>query len=190
MSGENSHSAPSGLGGNILEHTEVKVSHCYQCGKCSAGCPLSVEMDYPPSVIMRMLQTGNPELEEKVLSSFSIWVCLTCEMCFARCPMSIDIPKMMDFLREKSMREKKANRRAKEIIAFHRSFLDTIRYTGRLYEIGLLAGYKTRTLKILDDMELAPKMLKRGKLNIIPELIKDRAGVASIFKKTIKKNKN
>jgi len=190
MSGENSHSAPSGLGSNILEHTEVKVSHCYQCGKCSAGCPLSVEMDYPPSVIMRMLQTGNPELEEKVLSSFSIWVCLTCEMCFARCPMSIDIPKMMDFLREKSMREKKANRRAKEIIAFHRSFLDTIRYTGRLYEIGLLAGYKTRTFKILDDMELAPKMLKRGKLNIFPELIKDRAGVASIFKKTIKKNKN
>jgi heterodisulfide reductase subunit C len=97
---------------------------------------------------------------------------------------------MMDFLREKSMREKKANRRAKEIIAFHRSFLDTIRYTGRLYEIGLLAGYKSRTLKILDDMELAPKMLKRGKLNIFPELIKDRAGVASIFRKTIKKNKN
>ena len=104
--------------------------------------------------------------------------------------MSIDIPKMMDFLREKSMREKKANRRAKEIIAFHRSFLDTIRYTGRLYEIGLLAGYKTRTLKILDDMELAPKMLKRGKLNIFPELIKDRAGVASIFRKTSKKSKN
>ena len=49
--------------------------------------------DYPPSVIMRMLQTGNPVLEDKVLRSFSIWVCLTCEMCFARCPMSIDIPK-------------------------------------------------------------------------------------------------
>jgi heterodisulfide reductase subunit C len=53
-----------------------------------------------------------------------------------------------------------------------------------------LAGYKTRTLKILDDMELAPKMIRRGKLNIIPELIKDRSGVASIFRKTIKKNKN
>jgi hypothetical protein len=39
-------------------------------------------------------------------------------------------------------------------------------------------------------MELAPKMLKRGKLNIFPELIKGRAGVASIFKKAIKKNKN
>jgi heterodisulfide reductase subunit C len=190
MSSDPHHSTISGLASEVMEHTEVMVSHCYQCGKCSAGCPLSEEMDHPPSVIMRMLQTGIPELEEKVLRSFSIWVCLTCEMCFARCPMSIDIPKVMDFLREKSLKEKKANPKAKEIVAFHKSFLDSIRYTGRLYEIGLFVDYKTRTLKILDDMELAPKMLKRGKLNIIPELIKDRSGVASIFRKTIKKNKN
>lgn len=190
MSSDAHHSGISGLGGEVLEHTEVKVSHCYQCGKCSAGCPLSVEMDYPPSVIMRMLQTGDQVLEDRVLRSFSIWVCLTCEMCFARCPMSIDIPKMMDFLREKSINEKKANPKAKEIIAFHKSFLDSIKYTGRLYEIGLFADYKTRTLKILDDLALAPKMMKRGKLNIIPELIKDRSGVAAIFRKSNKKNKN
>jgi heterodisulfide reductase subunit C len=190
MSSELNSSTISGLSNDVMEHTEVKVSHCYQCGKCSAGCPLSEEMDYPPSVIMRMLQTGNPGLEEKVLRSFSIWVCLTCEMCFARCPMSIDIPKMMDFIREKSLKEKKANPKAKQIIAFHKSFLDSIRYTGRLYEIGLFADYKARTLKIFDDLDLAPKMMKRGKLNIIPELIKDRSGVASIFRKTVKKNKN
>jgi len=70
-----------------------------------------------------MLQTGSKEMEEKVLRSFSIWVCLTCEMCFARCPMSIDIPKMMDFLREKALKERKANPRAKEIVAFHNHFL-------------------------------------------------------------------
>ncbi len=184
MSSESHCSGITGLGGEVLEKTEVKVSHCYQCGKCSAGCPLSVEMDYPPSVIMRMLQTGNPALEEKVLRSFSIWVCLTCEMCFARCPMSIDIPKMMDFLREKSIKDKKTNPKAKEIIAFHKSFLDSIKYTGRLYEIGLFIDYKTRTLRILEDMALAPKMMKRGKLNIIPELIKDRSGIASLFKKS------
>jgi len=179
----------SGLGGEVFENTEVKVSHCYQCGKCSAGCPLSEEMDYPPSMIMRMLQTGNPELEEKVLRSFSIWVCLTCEMCYARCPMSIDIPKMMDFLREKAIVEKKANPKAKQIISFHKSFLDSVKYTGKMYEIGFYADYKTRTLKILDDMLLVPPMIKRGKLSIIPELIKDRSGIASIFRKAIKKNK-
>ncbi len=188
MSSDPHLSSISGLGGEVSEHTEVNVSQCYQCGKCSAGCPLSEEMDYPPSVIMRMLQTGNPGLEEKVLRSFSIWVCLTCEMCFARCPMSIDIPKMMDFLREKSLFEKKANPKAKEIVAFHKSFLDSIKYTGRLYEIGLFIDYKARTLKILDDLALAPKMMKRGKLNIIPELIKDRSRVAAMFRKSAKKS--
>ena len=180
------HTEDNTLSGKIKKHVGVSLVKCYQCGKCSAGCPLSEEMDYPPSVIMRILQTGNPALEDKVLRSFSIWVCLTCEMCFARCPMSIDIPKMMDFLREKSINEKKANPKAKEIIAFHKSFLDSIRYTGRLYEIGLFVDYKTRTLRILEDMALAPKMMKRGKLNIIPELIKDRSGVAAIFRKSKK----
>ena len=76
--------------------------------------------------------------------------------------MSIDIPKMMDFLREKSLKEKKANPKAKNIIAFHKSFLDSIKYTGRLYEIGLFADYKTRTFKILDDMDSGPENDETG----------------------------
>lgn len=189
MSAETHHPIVHNLAGEVQEQTGVKVNSCYQCGKCSAGCPLSEEMEYPPSYVMRMLQTDDPVLEEKVLRSFTIWVCLSCEMCYSRCPMSIDIPQMMDFLREKSLREGKANPRAKQIIAFHKSFLDSIRTTGRLYEIGLLVDYKARTMNVMQDMSLAPKMLKRGKLNIVPELIKDRSGVASIFSKSNKKNK-
>ena len=187
MSTESHHVSATVLQAGILENTGVSVTKCYQCGKCSAGCPLAEEMDFPPSYVMRMLQTGDPEMEEKVLRSFSIWVCLTCEMCFARCPMSIDIPQMMDYLRQKSLREKKVHPEAKKILAFHRSFLDSIKYTGRLYEIGLLVDYKARTLKVMQDMVLAPKMLSRGKLNIFPEMIKDRKGVASLFNKKNKK---
>jgi heterodisulfide reductase subunit C len=120
--------------------TEKSVANCYQCGKCSAGCPLSSEMDYPPSQILRLLQLGMPEFDEKALRSHSIWLCLTCEMCVARCPKEVDLPKVMEFLREESFRRGMVNPKAKDILAFHKAFLDAIRHTGRLYEVGLISS--------------------------------------------------
>ena len=172
----------------LKQNTGVNALKCYQCGKCSAGCPLSSEMDYAPSYLMRMLQTGDPSLEEKVLCSFTIWVCLSCEMCYSRCPMSIEIPKIMDFLREKSVKEKKTNPKAKEIIAFHKAFLNSIEKTGRLYEIGLIMDYKTRVLNLFQDVTLAPSMFAKGKLHLLPERIRDSKGMSSIFSKTRKQN--
>jgi heterodisulfide reductase subunit C len=187
MSSDINHVTVNGLSGEVLEATGVSALACYQCGKCSAGCPLSSEMDYPPSYLMRMLQTGDPELEEKILRSFTIWVCLTCEVCYSRCPMSIDIPKMMDFLREKSLKEKKTNPKAKDIIAFHKAFLKSVEKTGRLYEIGVVGDYKTSTFHFMQDITLAPKAFAKGKLHLLPELIKGRKNVASIFSKTLRK---
>lgn len=172
----------------LKENTGVDVLKCYQCGKCSAGCPLSAEMDYTPSYLMRMLQTGDPALEAKVLGSLTIWLCLSCEMCYSRCPMSIEIPKIMDFLREKSLNEKKTNPKAKKIIAFHRAFLNSIEQTGRLYEMGLIIDYKSKVLNLFQDIGLAPSLFAKGKLHILPERIKGMKAMSSIFTKTRKKN--
>jgi heterodisulfide reductase subunit C2 len=180
--------APEDLRSVLKQDTGVDVLKCYQCGKCSAGCPLSSEMDYTPSYLMRMLQTGAAALEEKVLRSLTIWLCLSCEMCYARCPMDIEIPKIMDFLREKSLNEKKTNPKAKEVIAFHRAFLKSVEQTGRLNEMGLVMDYKSRVFNLFQDAKLAPSMFAKGKLHILPEMIKDRQGMSSIFTKTRKKN--
>jgi heterodisulfide reductase subunit C2 len=176
---------------NTLAHTienivGVHAQKCYQCGKCTAGCPVADEMDIPPSMVLRLLQTEDPVNEERVLRSRSVWLCLACEMCLSRCPMEIDIPSMMDFLRQKSLHEKKVNPAAKNIIAFHKSFLHSIRYTGRLFELGLILDYKRQSLNLMQDVTLAPKMISRGKLHFIPEMIKDKAHIARIFKKTSK----
>ena len=181
-----SHHIKQTLASDVEHHAKVAVQKCYQCGKCTAGCPVSYEMDYPPSMTLRLLQTNDTANEEKVLRSHSIWICVTCEMCLSRCPMEIDIPSMMDYLRQRSLKEKKVNPKAKNIIAFHKSFLNSIKFTGRLYEIGLVINYKLKSLNLMQDVLLAPKMLTRGKLPIFPEIIKGVPQIKRIFKRTSK----
>jgi heterodisulfide reductase subunit C len=183
MSASHEHTHPDTLNDEIRRETGVIVNKCYQCGKCSAGCPVATEMEYPPSLVMLMLQTEDPLHVEKLLKSMTIWLCVTCEMCLTRCPMEIDIPSLMDFMRQKSYRAKKTNPQAKKIISFHKSFLDSINYTGRLYEMGLIVDYKMRTGAMMQDVAVAPKMFIKGKLNPVPEFIKGRKKIAAIFNK-------
>lgn len=184
MSHSHQHAEKNFLAAGIEKNTGVLARKCYQCGKCTGGCPVADEMDIPPSMVMRLLQTENPASDDEILRSHTIWLCLSCEMCLSRCPMEIDIPLMMDYLRQRSRSEKKVNEKARNIIAFHKSFLNSIRHTGRLYELGLIVDYKRRSLNLLQDIKLAPKMVSRGKLHLFPHLIKDRANLARIFKKT------
>ncbi len=181
------HTVKNSLNGQVLHATGVNADRCYQCGKCSAGCPLAADMDYTSSMVMRLLQTEDAANEKDLLQSQSIWMCASCEMCISRCPMSIDIPKAMDFLRQKSLKEGLANKQAsKNIIPFHRSFLDMIRMSGRLYEIGLVADYKLRSKHFFQDLMLAPKMFVRGKLALMPDMIKGKSNISRIFNKTKK----
>ena len=184
------HHHPQNLADEVQASTGESSARCYQCGKCSAGCPLADEMDYAPSQIMRMLQLGLPEMEEQALRSNAIWLCLTCETCHSRCPQEVDLPKVMEYLRQKSMARKMVNPKARDILAFHKSFLDCIKYTGRLYEVGLISGYKTRSWHFLQDLLAVPKLLTRGKLKFLPHLIAGRASVARIFKQTTLNKEN
>jgi heterodisulfide reductase subunit C2 len=170
------------LAQKLRNATGVSVSRCYQCGKCTAGCPMAEEMDYPPSHILRLLQIGRDDLDEKVLGAYSIWVCLTCETCYARCPQEVEITKMMDYLRGEAVRLKKVNPRAADFISFHKTFLDSIHYVGRLYEVGLIAGYKARSWHLFQDVLMAPKLFFLGKLKLFPHLIKNRKNLSRIFK--------
>lgn len=154
------------------------VSRCYQCGNCTAGCPMSFTFDYSVSRVMRLIQAGQ---KEAVLSSRAIWMCVTCETCTQRCPNEIDVARIMDVCRHMARREKKGAVYA--VKAFFDSFLMSVDLNGRTHEIGLMAMFMARTGRFWTDMDLAPKMLPKGKMAILPHRIAGRREVADIFRR-------
>ena len=74
---------------------------CNQCGKCSAGCPVVAAMDLLPSQVIRMSQLGM----EDVLESNTIWICASCLTCVTRCPKGVDLPRLMEALRQIALRQ-------------------------------------------------------------------------------------
>ena len=73
-----------------------KLMHCYQCGRCSAGCPVVEEMDIVPSEVIRLLQLGQVD---EVLRSKTIWTCASCLQCASRCPKGVEFSNICDALR-------------------------------------------------------------------------------------------
>lgn len=172
----------SGIKYRLNDKLKLNLNECYQCGKCTAGCPLSEDMDIPPNQIIRMMQYGNPQNDDKIIKSYSIWLCLSCQTCFARCPQEIDLPAVMDYLREKSIKEKKVNPRAKKILAFHKNFLKSVKQNGRLHEAGFIIGYKLDTMAFFQDVMLVPSLISKGKLHFLPRKLKSQNQIKKIFK--------
>lgn len=77
---------------------------CYQCGKCSAGCPNVCEMDILPNQIIRYAQLG---LKDELMASKSIWVCASCMTCDVRCPKGINVAEVLEAIRLILLRQRK-----------------------------------------------------------------------------------
>ena len=86
----------------VNELSGENVDLCFQCGGCSSGCPMTQEMDYLPSKIIRMAQMSMDD----ALESKTIWVCSTCFNCEVRCPRGIDVAAVMEALRQMVLRKK------------------------------------------------------------------------------------
>jgi heterodisulfide reductase subunit C2 len=169
-----------------LSHLEVQ--DCYQCGKCTAGCPVASHMETPPAKIMRLLQLGE---HGRALAADSIWQCVSCQTCSTRCPKSVDCAGVMDALRQTAFERGVASPAQRRTIVFQKAFLDNIRRNGRLDEIELIMQFKgevflrSRNVAFLfEDATLAGQLQKRRKLHLRGEKVKDRAVVRRIFERT------
>jgi heterodisulfide reductase subunit C len=144
----------------VKERSGASPMSCYQCAKCSSGCPVASRSDLKPHELVRMVQMDQ---REAVLTSRFIWECTSCQTCATRCPQKVDIAAMNDGLRAMS-RAARSAAPATAVPVFNDIFLDAIRERGRVFEMGLMIRFKLRTKRFFEDAGKAPMMLLKGKL--------------------------
>jgi len=153
-----------GFSMQIKRESGQDVNQCYQCKKCSAGCPVSEIVDIKPAEVIHAVRLG---LKDLVLKSEMIWYCASCVTCTTRCPQDVDIARVMEDARVIARREGVAAA-IPDVKTFFGTSLLTLKLFGRLYELGLIMMLKVLTKKFTKDMDLGIKMLKKGKLKIFP----------------------
>ena len=185
-----------------------KISSCYQCGKCSAGCPICKDMDLSPNQVIRLLQLG---IKDRVLASQTIWLCASCQTCSIRCPQKIDLAKVMDSIRIVCHGEALQVsddwrsilihiwKRVKDSIlyilqmdaqsnlkCFNQIFLDSIHYYGRVFEPSLIYNYNINSGYLFANFLKAPIMILKSKIKLFPVEVQRVERVQRIFEQVRK----
>ncbi|TFG48256.1 MAG: hypothetical protein E4H33_04510 [Anaerolineales bacterium] len=157
------------INGNLAKRIKEEIGEnvylCYQCVKCTSGCPVAEYFDWQPNQIMRSVQLGQ---EDIALESKTPWLCSSCLTCTTRCPQGLNITAIMEFL-TREMLERGIKPQIPETNRFNKAFMREINLWGRSYEPGLMAELimqKPRTL--IDDIQMYLKFFQKGKVSLLP----------------------
>ena len=162
----------------IKARAQTDFRSCLQCRSCSGGCPFSEHMDYMPNGVMRLVQLG---LKREALACNTIWICVGCHTCSIQCPMAIDIPGVMDLLRQKALAEGVESPEP-DILSFHREVLNSIERYGRTHKLEIMFRYKLKRLDLLSDIDVGVRMLAKRKLDLTPSRVEHIDEVRKLFK--------
>jgi len=181
---------------SFLEQIEAagpfRTGACFQCRKCTNGCPVAFAMDLYPDELIRLVILGQ---RQTVLACQTIWICAACETCTTRCPNEVGIAELMDCLKEMAVEEGVPSPQP-QILALHETFLNNITKRGRLYETTFLAAYLLKSGQLPDkltsgtwryELNLGRQMFLKGRLPIMPKSIKGKKEVRKILTRSKRK---
>lgn len=154
---------------------------CIQCGTCTASCPSADRWEYTPAGIIAMVRAG---MREEVLSSSSMWHCLSCYFCTVRCPRGVKPTNLFHAL------ENLANQggfkiRGTRTPAMYRSFVSSIKRNGRVHEFGMMFKYylSTNPLAALKMLPVGVQLFSHGRMPLLAKKVKGRDDLSKIIQK-------
>ena len=162
--GQKETKANDALAEEIRERSGENVFLCYQCKKCASGCPSRMFMDATPTELMRYAQLG---MLDEAMKQNTIWFCMSCQTCSTRCPQDIDIAHVIDTIRI-IVQEKNIQADTKNIRLLNWVWMRILQFMGRMYEVALMGSLNVFTLNFFKDLKLGGKMIRKGKLKLMP----------------------
>jgi len=170
----------------VVAETPGGATHlelCLQCGTCGGSCPSGSDMDHTPRALFAMIDAG---MKDRVLCSNTPWYCVSCYYCMVRCPQEIKITDIMYTLKRMAIREGcYRESTASDAPGFSETFIDYVENYGRSFEVGLATRYHLRyhPLKMVGMAGMGLGMLRKGRMDIIPNRIKNLGQLDAILKK-------
>jgi ferredoxin len=80
----------------LKEYGAVEIEKCFNCGNCTAICPLASD-EYPfPRNMIRLIQVG---LKDRLVSNLDPWLCYYCGECSETCPKQAEPGETMMAMR-------------------------------------------------------------------------------------------
>jgi heterodisulfide reductase subunit C len=157
------------------------INSCIQCGVCTGSCPTANQWDYPPRRVIALVRAG---LRDELLSSNSMWFCVSCYSCTVRCPRDIKPADIMHALEIIAIRSGKSTKKSKTPIMY-RCFVDSARSNGRVYELGMMIKLflKTNPFSALKLAPVGMGLFFHKRLPLKPSRIKGMGELKAILDK-------
>ncbi len=157
------------------------VNLCIQCGTCTASCPSATRWEYTPAEVIAMIRAG---MRDEILSSSSVWHCLSCYFCTVRCPRDVKPTDLFHAL-EGLATQKRFKVKGTRTPAMYQSFTDSIKANGRVHEFGMMFKYylKTNPFAALKMLPVGFKLLSHKRMPLASKKIKGQGDLSKIVQK-------
>jgi heterodisulfide reductase subunit C len=103
-----------------------KLMRCYQCGTCTADCPIAKRVpEFRPRQIARLVMYGQ---KEQLMQGDLLYLCAGCYTCYEHCPQEVHVSEIVSALRKISLDEG-------HLLPGFKALMEGVAEMGYIYEI-------------------------------------------------------